>query len=88
MREQLLILKDSTLGDGLLVSACSNTGTNKKQLGNNEFFLLLKQITFREKKFVVLRNFPATLMSFGGREPWGKVAIIIAENEEEVKSKF
>lgn len=48
----------------------------------------IRGITFSDKKFVGLESVPAALTALGGRETWGKVAVTISEDEEQVKSKL
>lgn len=48
----------------------------------------VRGITFTDKKFVGLESLPAALTALGARETWGKVAITIPEDEEEVRSKL
>lgn len=48
----------------------------------------IRGITFTDKKFVGLDSIPAALTALGGRETWGKVAVEIPEDEEQVKSKL
>lgn len=48
----------------------------------------IRGITFTDKKFVGLKSLPAALTALGGRETWGKVAVTIPEDEEDVKSKL
>lgn len=48
----------------------------------------IRGITFTDKKFVGLESIPAALVALSGRETWGKVAVVIPDDEEQVKSKL
>lgn len=48
----------------------------------------IRGITFTDKKFVGLGSIPAALVALSGRETWGKVAVVIPDDEEQVKSKL
>lgn len=48
----------------------------------------IRGITYSDKKYVGIENIPAALTALGGRETWGKVAVTIPDDEEQVKSKL